>query len=75
MQNLLGTITHNAQTFSLTGGENNASDILHFLRDYLPDAIIVHAGAFLSMTQAKIVHGTVQDLSTHAFDTLFVLSF
>lgn len=73
--NLPGSIAYNRHTFVLTGGKNNASDVLRNLAEVgMPD-IRVTAGEMLSMPNERILSGTVEELSQERFDSLTVLLF
>ncbi len=72
---LLGGIAYNPFTFVLTGGQNNASDILDFLSGKISCNIKVTAAESLSMESERIVSGSVNELKGLKFGPLTVLLF
>lgn len=72
---ILGSIAYNRYVFVLTGGANNASDILKELLKAGLGEIEVTAGEKLSISGEKIISGSVLELSNYIFDDLTVLLF
>jgi len=72
---ILGCLAYNRYTFVLTGGANNAADILIGLaKADLPD-IRVTSGEMLSMQGERIRNGAIAEMSCYLYDSLTVLFF
>lgn len=72
---LIGSITHRALTFALTGNTHNTRDILDYLVDKLPGDIKVTIGENLSLEDERISVGSIAELAGESRENLAVILF
>ncbi len=75
LHTLLGSITHNESTFVLCGGENNAAQILEYLKERVSEDIVVVLGENLSAQDELILQGSIAELASGKYSQLAVLLF
>ena len=68
---ILGSIAYNKYTFVLTGGNNNASDVLKELVDLNIDDVMVYSGEMLSMENERILSGSIKEMTKYSFDNSY----
>lgn len=74
-KSILGSLAYNRYTFVLTDKENNATKIINYLNEHITSDINVFVGQNLSMSNEKIVSGSLLDLKNFEFDNLAVMLF
>ena len=70
---MIRSVSRNRKSFILTGGDNNAADVIKKLHEYGMESLRLAVGEKLSFADERIIKGTTAELLDQEFDSLSVI--